>query len=108
MNHFIMFDYYSGFKTPVFAANEFFIFLSGIILMAASVGIILKKFIPLVCWVLSGLLLFFIIFVHIPRIFDSSLDIYQSKYALVELLKDTSLMGGSLLIAVIHAKKTVS
>ena len=104
LNHFFMYDFYLGQLTSFIPGGGYTIILTGIVLIAASISIILKKFIPVVCWVLAGLLLLFIVTIHIPHLISAS-DAYQSKDALIELFKDTSLLGGSIMIAVFYNEK---
>jgi len=61
----------------------------------ASLSIIFNKYIKISTILLSILLLTFILTIHIPGLFDPE----KWKFALIELLKDTSLLGGSLMIA---------
>ena len=99
INHFIMYDFYIGMLTSFIPGGGFTIILIGIILVVASVCIIFKKIIPQICWILAALLFLFIVTIHIPHIFTES-DLYKSKDALIELFKDTSLLGGAIMIAV--------
>ena len=70
---------------------------------AIAVGIIglLKKYIKLSCLLLALLLLIFILTIHIPQLFEPS----KAQFAFMELLKDTALMGGALLIASIYKEE---
>ena len=99
-----MYDYYLGQLSSFIPGGGFTIIFTGAILIAASVCIILKKFIPVVCWVLAGLLLVFIATIHIPHLIHA-VDAIQSKEALIELFKDTSLLGGSIMIAAYYSEK---
>lgn len=101
VNHFVMYDFYIGMLTSFIPGGGFSVILIGAVLIIASICIILKKFIPLVCWVLAALLFLFIITIHIPNIFNDT-DIYKSKDALIELFKDTSLLGGAIMIAAFY------
>ena len=75
--------------------------ITGLALIAACISIIIKKFVRLSCLLLALLLLIFIVSIHIPMLFDKSM----ATMALIELFKDTSLLGGSLLIAGIYGEK---
>jgi putative oxidoreductase len=101
INHFVMYDYYIGMLTSFIPGGGFTVILIGAVLVIASVCIILKKFIPLICWILAVLLLLFIVTIHIPHILYET-DIYKSKDAMVELFKDTSLLGGAIMIAAFY------
>jgi putative oxidoreductase len=75
--------------------GAFTVLMTGVLLILASISIMLNKFIKITCFSLAGLLLIFITTIHIPGLFT-----VNSEFALVELLKDTGLMGGAIMIAV--------
>ena len=104
LNHFVMYDYYLGQLSSFIPGGGFTIMFTGAVLIIASIAIMLKKFIPLVCWVLAGFLFLFIVTIHIPHLLYAT-DPYQSKDALIELFKDTSLLGGSIMIAAFYTEK---
>jgi putative oxidoreductase len=95
LNHFVMYDYYSGMLTSFIPGGGFMVLLTGFFLIAACVSIIAKKFINISCILLAILLFIFIASIHIPQLFNPEL----SKAALMQLLKDVALMGGAMLIA---------
>ena len=95
INHFVMFDFYMGMLTSFIPFGGYLIILTGIVLIAASLSIIFRKFIKISAITLACVLFVFIIAIHIPNLFDE-----QTKMiGFISLLKDTSLMGGSILIA---------
>ena len=100
LNHFLMVDFFTGMLTSFIPGTSFTIILTGIALIAASISIIIKKYIKLSCILLAALLLIFILTIHIPQLFDPA----KKMLALVALLKDTALMGGALMIAGIYQK----
>lgn len=104
LNHFIMVDFYSGMLTSFIPGGGFTILLTGFLLIAASISIIAKKFITISCILLAALLLVFILTIHIPQMFDPALRME----ALMQLLKDSGLMGGAMMVAGIfkEEKKT--
>jgi putative oxidoreductase len=104
INHFLMIDFYIGMLTSFVPGGGFTIIFIGIVLILASICIIIKKFIPLICWILAALLFLFIVSIHIPHILYET-DIYKSKDAIIELFKDTSLMGGAIMIAAFYKEK---
>jgi len=69
-------------------------------LIAASLSIIFKMYIKLTTLMLAGLLFFFIITIHIPHLISGN----DQAITLIALLKDISLMGGSLMIAGIYSE----
>ncbi len=95
INHFLMMDYYVGMLTSFIPLGGYTIILTGLILIAVSISIITKKFVKLSTLILAGLLLIFILTIHIPHLIDGT----DRPLILIALLKDISLMGGSLMIA---------
>jgi uncharacterized membrane protein len=94
LNHFFMTNFFLGMMSSFIPGGGYTILLTGVILIAASISIMLNKFIRITCFSLAGLLFIFIVTIHIPGLFTPNAEL-----ALVELLKDTSLMGGALMIA---------
>lgn len=95
VNHFIMKDFYMGELTSFIPFGGYMILLMGVLLIATSLSILTKKYIRLSTLVLAGMLLLFIATIHIPQLFDPE----KKMIAVIALLKDISLMGGSLMIA---------
>jgi putative oxidoreductase len=101
LNHFLMYDYYSGMISSFIPGAGFTTLLVGFCLIAACISIIAKKFISISCILLAVLLLIFIVSIHIPQLFDPAL----SKAALMQLLKDAGLMGSALMVAGIYKEE---
>ena len=97
LNHFLFVDFYIGTVSSFIPLGPYTVILTGIFLILASLSIIFNKYIKVASILLSVLLLTFILTIHIPGLFDA--DPVKWKFALIELLKDTSLLGGSLMIA---------
>ena len=95
LNHFVFIDFYIGSVSSFIPLGPYTIILTGIFLIMASLSIIFNKYIKVSTILLSILLLIFILTIHIPALFDPE----KWRFALIELLKDTSLLGGSLMIA---------
>jgi len=95
LNHLLFYNFYIGTVSSFIPLGPYTIILTGIFLIMASLSIIFNKYIMVSTILLSILLLIFILTIHIPALF------YPAKwqFALIELLKDTSLLGGSLMIA---------
>ena len=100
INHFLMTDYYIGMLTSFIPLGAYTIILTGILLLAASVSIMFKMYIKLTTLMLAGLLFFFIVTIHIPHLLSG----VDHEITLIALLKDISLMGGSLMIAGIYSE----
>lgn len=96
INHLVMMDYYLGMLTSFIPLGAYTIILTGLIMIAVSISIITRKFIRLSTLILAGLLLVFILAIHIPHLLADGSD---KTPILIALLKDISLMGGSLMIA---------
>ncbi len=101
INHFIMKDYYVGMLTSFIPLGAYTIILTGIFLIAASISIILKKYVKITTILLAILLFFFIVTIHIPHLFHDA----DNTITIIALLKDISLMGGSLMIAGIYSEE---
>lgn len=100
INHFIVIDFFKGMLTSFIPGGGFTVIFTGILLLAASISIILKKYIVISCWLLAILLGLFIITIHIPNIF--AFEGADLHFAFMQLIKDTALMGGALMIASIY------
>jgi putative oxidoreductase len=95
INHFIMKDFYMGELTSFIPFGGYMILLTGVILILTSLSILTKKYIKISTLTLAFMLLLFIATIHIPQLFDEE----KKMIAMIALLKDISLMGGSLMIA---------
>jgi putative oxidoreductase len=101
INHFLMTDYYVGMLTSFIPLGAYTIILTGIMLIAASISIISGKFVKLSTLLLALLLFLFIVTIHLPHLFSDT----DKTATIIALLKDISLMGGSLMIAGIYSDK---
>lgn len=95
LNHFLMTDVFIGMMSSFIPGGAFTVLLTGALLIAGCISIILNKNIKVACFGLAGLLFIFIVTIHIPGLFTANWQI-----ALVELLKDSGLMGGAIMIAI--------
>jgi putative oxidoreductase len=96
-----MLDYYLGMLTSFIPLGAYTIILTGIMLIATSISIITKKFVKFSTLMLSLLLLVFILTIHIPHLITET----DKTVSIIALLKDISLMGGSLMIAGIYSEE---
>jgi putative oxidoreductase len=103
INHFLMLDYYLGMLTSFVPGGAYTIVLTGIMLITASISIITKKFVKFSTIMLAILLFIFIVTIHIPHLFIET----DRTDTLIALLKDISLLGGSLMIAGIYSEEEV-
>jgi uncharacterized membrane protein len=104
INHFLMMDYYVGMLTSFIPLGAYTIILTGIMLIATSISIISKKFVKISTITLAILLFLFIITIHIPNLITDA----DKTSSLIALLKDISLLGGSLMIAGIYSEEEKS
>ena len=95
LNHFLFLDYYIGNLSSFIPLGPYTVMLTGIFLIMASISIIINKYVRISTILLAVMLLIFILSIHIPGLFNPQ----SWRVAFIELLKDTSLMGGSLMIA---------
>lgn len=102
LNHFLMTDIFLGMMSSFIPGGGYTILLTGALLIAASICIILNKYIQIVCFSLAGLLLLFILTIHLPGLFTNNYEL-----ALFGLLKDTGLMGGAFIIAAYYHQNEV-
>lgn len=101
INHFVMIDYYMGLLTSFIPHTAFILLLTGILLIAASISILTGKLVRLSTILLAILLFIFIVTIHIPHLVQG----VETTETVINLLKDTSLMGGSLMIAGIYSEQ---
>lgn len=99
INHFLMMDYYTGMLTSFIPLGAYTIILTGIMLIVASISIISKKYVKISTLLLAALLFIFIVTIHIPHLLHDA----DRTITLIALMKDISLMGGSLMIAGIYS-----
>lgn len=98
LNHFLMTNIFLGMMSSFIPGGAYTILITGALLIIGSISIMLNKNIKTACLGLAGLLLIFIATIHIPGLLGTDPKIAQ--YALIEILKDTALMGGAIIIAV--------
>jgi putative oxidoreductase len=103
INHFVMMDYYLGMLTSFIPLGAYTIILTGLMLIATSVSIISGKFVKFSTVILSVLLFLFIVTIHIPHLVND----VDKTVNLIGLLKDISLLGGSLMIAGIYSEEEI-
>lgn len=101
INHLLMTDYYVGMLTSFIPLGAYTIILTGIMLIAVSISIISKILVKFSTLMLALLLLIFIITIHIPHLLTDT----DKTITIITLLKDISLMGGSLMISGIYAEE---
>ena len=101
LNHFLMIDYFIGMLNSFFPGRIYTILLTGALLVACSISIMIKKYVQLCCYILAVLLVLFILVIHIPGMFLPGFK----EMAFFALLKDTGLLGGTLIMAAFYEKE---
>ena len=99
LHHFFVIDFYMGLLTSFIPGGGFTIVLTGALLVAACISIIANRYVEISCFVLAGMLLLFIVTIHIPNLLESA---EQARFAFMQIIKDTALMGGALIIASVN------
>ena len=74
-------------------------------MITAGISIITKKYVKLATILLAIMLLIFILTIHIPHMIHAASE-PDRMISLITLLKDISLMGGSLMIAGMYSETT--
>jgi uncharacterized membrane protein len=100
-NHFIYAGYMQGLVPSFIPGGIFWIYLTGTALIAASISILIKKYIVLSSLLLAFMLFIFIITIHIPGLSNQQ----TAQLSLMSLMKDASLMGAAIFIAGIYKEK---
>lgn len=72
----------------------FWVYLTGIALLAASISILIEKYTRLACILLGIMLLIFVLSIHLPAVIGGEMQPSMSN-----LLKDLALAGGAWTLA---------
>lgn len=96
INHFVMYDMFLGMLSSFIPNSVYLIFLTGALLIVSGLGIILNKQVLVFCYILGGLLILFILTIHIPSMITS--DAMDAKLSFFAFLKDIGLLGGVMMI----------
>ncbi len=78
----------------------FWVYLTGLALIAASISIIIQKYTRLACLLLALMLFIFVFLIHVPCLFNGS----TFQGSLVNFLKDISLAGAALIVAAVSSR----
>ncbi len=95
LNHLIMGSKMAG-MVP-FPGGVFWIYLTGVAMLAACIGIITRKLMGAAAWGLVALLLIYILTLHLPGLMSG--DEMRVQMGMISLLKDLGLIGGALMVA---------
>lgn len=76
----------------------FWIYLTGLALVATSVSIIIEKYTRLACILLGIMLLIFVLSIHLPGVIGAESQ-QAMQASMTNLLKDAALAGGAWILA---------
>jgi putative oxidoreductase len=108
INHFIMIDVFTGMLSSFIPGGGYTVLLTGAFLIFAAVCLIINKWVPVMCYLLAGLLFLFILTIHIPGFFAPDITReHLVEVHLMNLLKDLGLMGGALVIGVFSSPEGI-
>lgn len=95
ISHLVNLDFYLHLLSSFLEGYSFTVVLTGIIMIVTGFAVIFGYFTKLAALVLAGLLLLFILTIHIPALIAEG----DNMVTLINMLKDVSLLGGSLMVA---------
>ncbi len=98
LNHFMNTAAMTGMVPGFLPVKAFWVYLTGVALIAAAISIIAQYKARLASILLAVMLLSFVALIHIPGMMQGM------QSAMPNLLKDTALAGGALVIAAISKK----
>ncbi len=103
--HFILTDEYMTIMDATYFIPKtgYLVLFTGLLLIATSISIMFNRFVKISCFVLASLLFIFIATIHVPGLFSA--DPAGVHIGMINLLKDTSLMSGALMLASIYKGK---
>lgn len=77
-----------------FPGGVFWVYLTGIAMLAASISIIIEKYTRLACILLGVMLIIFVLSIHLPTVIGG-----EMQSGMTNLLKDLALAGGAWILA---------
>ena len=102
INHFIMKDIFIGMLSSFLPNSAYTIFITGAIMIISGIAIMIGKEVLLFCYILAGLLILFVLTIHIPHLIENANDVHLSLFA---MLKDIGLLGGLLVIISLYKEE---
>ena len=93
--HFMNGNEMGGFVPEWIPGGVFWVYLTGVALIAAPVALLANKQARLAMLLLAAMLLIFVLTIHLPMAMNEE----TMKMAMPSLLKDLSLAGGALILA---------
>ena len=95
VNHLMNADKMKGMVPAMFPGGVFWLYFTGAAMILAALAIITGKQGRNACFGLALMLLVFIVTMHLPNLSNPQMQMM----AMINLLKDTGLLGGALVIA---------
>ena len=92
----------AGIVPSFIPGGVFWVYLSGLGFVLAAISIIIQVKTKLACMLLAGVLVVFVLFVHLPGVIAGG---EMAQMAMMGLLKDTALAGAALAFAGLDEKK---
>ena len=106
LGHFIQTNFFTMQFTSHINIGPYMMMISGIFLIAAGISIALNKFVVPATLALSVMIFIIIVSIHIPNYFKGNET--EKAFAMFALLKDISLLGGSILVMDLEFLKSKS
>lgn len=100
--HFMMASQMAGMVPGFIPGGVFWVYITGIAHLLAAIAIIINKWTKIAGILLAVMLFIFVLTIHIPAVAGGD------QSAMTNLLKDTSLAGGALLIAGVFSQPVVT
>lgn len=97
MMHFMKAGMMAGMIPSWLPGGVFWVYLTGLALIAVAVSLMIKKMMKLSGTMLAALLLMFVMFIHIPMLVSGNEMMMQM--AMPNMLKDMALAGGALILS---------
>lgn len=91
--HFMMGNAMAGMVPSFFPGGVFWVYLTGLALIAATISLITQKQIVLAATLLGVLMFIFVLTIHLPALIGGD------QMAMTSVMKDVSLGGAALMIA---------
>ena len=93
--HFMSGPDMAGYIPSFIPGGVFWVYLTGVALLAACISIIIQKYTRWACLLLALMLIIFVLTLHLPGVFNEA----TMQASMPNLLKDTALAGGALILA---------
>ncbi|PIW70535.1 MAG: DoxX family protein [Ignavibacteriales bacterium CG12_big_fil_rev_8_21_14_0_65_30_8] len=90
--HFMKAGDMAGYVPSFIPGGVFWIYLTGLALIAASVSILIQKKAKLACLLLAIMLMIFVLTIHLPGVFNEA----TRQMSMSSMLKDLALCGAAL------------